>query len=161
MQLSRLQKGRSFRNSKRMDKASKQAKRALEAIALSNERLIDLTVKLRFRSEVTEVLHDLDVRRYESGSTVEGYVDAQLQNGKGICWWLEINCDEDKWLFESRVTVSNLRVDEGSEDLIRFEDKTAETLDEFVTSLEKATSELVESANSIDLNTCERIASPD
>src|SRR6266496_232077 len=132
-----------------MDNQSKHAKRALEAIALTHKRLIDLSIKLRFRSDVIEVLQDVYVRGYESGSTVEGYVDAKLHNGKGICWWLEINWDEDNWLIESRVTVSNLRMDQGSKDLMRFNDRAAETLDEFVVRLEEATSELVESANSI------------
>ena len=126
----------------------------LEAIALSHETLIDLSVKLRFRPEVTDVLQDVYLRRYESGPTVEGYVDATLRNGKGICWWLEVTWDENTWLVESRVTLSNLIIDEGTTDLIRFKDKKAETADEFIILLEEATLELVQSADSVDLSTC-------
>ena len=137
-----------------MDITSKQAKRVLEAIASSHETLIDLSVKLRLRPEVTDVLQDVYLRRYESGPTVEGYVDAKLRNGKAICWWLELTWDENTWLVESRVMISNLIIDEGSSDLIRFKDKAADTLDEFIAVLEAATLELVQSADSIDLSTC-------
>jgi hypothetical protein len=137
-----------------VDNQSKQAQRVLEAIALSHETLIDLSVKLRFRPEVTDVLQDVYLRRYEAGPTVEGYVDATLRNGKGICWWLEISWNENTWLVESHVAVSNLIIDEGSNYLIRFKDKKAETLDGFVIVLEEATLELVQSADSIDLSTC-------
>jgi hypothetical protein len=139
-----------------VDNQSKPAKRALEAIALSHETLIDLSVKLRFRPEVTDVLQDVYLRLYRSGPTVEGYVDAKLRNGKGICWWLEITWDENTWRVETRVMISNLIIDEGSSDLIRFKDKQAKTLDEFIVVLEQATLELVQSVDSIDLATSHR-----
>jgi len=126
----------------------------LEAIALSHETLIELAVKLTFHPEVTDVLQDVYLRRYECGPTVEGYVDAKLRTGKGIYWWLEVTWDENIWLVESSVNVTNLIIDEGSNYLIRFKDKKAETLDEFIVVLEEATLELVKSADSIDLSTC-------
>src|SRR5215208_6024097 len=99
-----------------MDSESRLALRVLGAIALSHERLIDLSVKLRFRPEVLEVLQNVSLRKYQSGPTVEGYVDAKLRSGKGVCWWLEAYCNETQWVIESRVSISNLIVDEGSED---------------------------------------------
>ena len=140
-----------------MDGQSQPAKRVLDAIALSHETLIALAVKLRFHPEVTDVLQEVDLRRYEASPTVEEYVDAKLRNGKGISWWLEVNWDENTWVVETHVSVSNLIVDEGSNYLIRFKDKKAETLDEFIAVLEEATLELVQSADSIDLATCKLI----
>lgn len=138
-----------------MDSESRLALRVLEAIALSHERLIDLSVKLRFRPEVLEVLQNVSLRKYQSRPTVEGYVDAKLHCARSVCWWLEAYCDGNQWVIESRVSTSNLVVDEGSEDLIRFPDAVAETLDEFLTRLEEVTSQLVDSTHSINLSTCQ------
>lgn len=134
-----------------MDSDSRQASKLLNSIAESRERIIDLARHLRLHPEVTEVLHGIDLRNLQSGPTVEAYADVKLRSGKGVCWWLEINWDDNQWTIESRVTISDLNVDEGSKDLVRFPDKVAKTITEFVAQLEQATSELVNSVQSIDL----------
>ena len=39
----------------------------------------------------------LEVMRYESGSCVEGYIDAELRDGNGISWRFDVTWDSDYW----------------------------------------------------------------
>lgn len=129
---------------------SAQAFKLLEAIADSNERLIDLSCNLREKADVIEVLHGFNCRKYLTGTMVEGYVDAKLYNGKAICWWLDVHWEHDKWLIESSVL---MQTDQGQEPIKRFPNRTAETIEGFVDELQMATLELVTSAISTDLTT--------
>ncbi len=141
-----------------MDSESKHASRLLTAVAVSCERIIDLAINLRLRPEIIEVLQCTDLRNLESGPTVDTYADAQLVCGKGITWWLEIDWDENQWTIESRVTIADLTLDEGSKDIFSFPDRVARTIPEFIARLEEATSELINSAEFIDLTTCQPIS---
>jgi hypothetical protein len=136
---------------KTVDKGSKDASRTLEVIASSHETLINLARTLRSHGEVIDATEAIELRNFQSGPTVEEYVDAELRNGFGICWWLEVNWNENQWVIESRVTVTKLKVDEGSSDLMIFPERRAETLDEFLRCLQEATNELIQSLDLIDL----------
>lgn len=131
-----------------MDAESKQAANLLEIIADSNEKLITLSQGLRSKTEVIRVLHSLECRRYSTGTVLQGYVDAEIQNGKAICWWLEVHWGEGKWVIESRVLVNS---DQGQETAKEFPDRVSETFSEFIVQLGQVTSELVSSVGIIDL----------
>lgn len=131
-----------------MNTENKLALKLLHGIAVSNEMLISLSQDLRARPEVVRVLHSLEARKHQSGAALEGYVDAELRNGKAICWWMDAYWKEGKWVIECSVLVNN---DEGQHIFKEFPSKSAESLDDFITQLERATSDLVASASTINL----------
>jgi hypothetical protein len=131
-----------------MDVKSKQAIDLLEMIADSNEKFIALSQYLRSKSTVIRVLHSFECRKYATGAMLQGYVDAEVQNGKAICWWLEVHWGKGKWVIEFRVLVNG---DQGQETIKEFPDKISETFSEFIDQLEQATSELVGYVEIIDL----------
>lgn len=131
-----------------MDVESMQVAKLLMAIAETNEKFIALSQDLRSRPEIIRVLHSLECRKYGTGVGLEGYVDAELKNGKAICWWLEVHWNEEKWLIESRILVNS---DQGQDTIKEFPEKVSGTLDEFIAHLELATNELINSIRTIDL----------
>ena len=130
-----------------MDMQSKQAIDLLEVIADSNEKFIALSQSLRLNPVVTHVLHSLECRKYATGTVLQGYVDAEIQNGKAICWWLEVHWGEGKWIIESRVSVTD---DQGQDTIKEFSDKASETFSEFIIQLRQATTELMSFTEMID-----------
>lgn len=139
-----------------MDTASKQAARLLGAIVESKHKLFLMADNLRSRPNVGKVAHDFECYRnfsyfeFGSGSAYifDWYVDIELQNGNSIWWKLELLWDESKWIVESRIEAPG---DHGPNTLKEFASREAETIDDLIIQLEKATSELVDSANSADL----------
>jgi len=79
---------------------------------------------------------------------IEAYAEAELTNGNSICWWLELNWNEPNWLIEASVLVND---NQGQMTLKEFQDKTANSVDDLVVQLRNAISELVASADAIDL----------
>jgi hypothetical protein len=131
-----------------MDSESRQAVILLDTIADSNEKFIALSQYLRSKPTVIRVLHNLECRKYTTGTMLQGCVDAEVQNGKAICWWLEVHWGTGKWVIEFRVLVNS---NQGQETIKEFPDKISETFSEFIDQLEQATSELVDSVKIIDL----------
>jgi hypothetical protein len=131
-----------------MDTDNKQALKLLHSIALSNEMLITLSQSLRARPDVIQVLHSLEARNHQSGAALEGYVDAELANGKAICWWLDASWQGEHWAIETSILVND---DQGQHKLKDFKDRAPKTLDDFVVQLEEATFELTAAIDSIDL----------
>jgi len=122
-----------------MNTENKQALELLRGIALSNEVLITLSQDLRTRPEVVRVLHSLEARKHPSGAALEGYVDAELNNGKAICWWMDVYWKEEQWIIECSIL---LQTDEGQQVIKEFPEKTASSIEEFVNRLDEATREL-------------------
>jgi hypothetical protein len=127
-----------------MNTENKQALELLKGIALSNEMLITLSQDLRTMPEVVGVLHSLEARKHPSGAALEGYVDAELHNGKAICWWMDAYWKEEQWVIECSILV---QTDEGQQVVKEFPEKTASTIEEFVNRLNEATRELTSSAD--------------
>lgn len=123
-----------------MNTENKQALELLRGIALSNEMLITLSQDLRTMPEVVRVLHSLEARKHPSGAALEGYVDAELRNGKALCWWMDAYWKEKQWVIECSIFV---QTDEGQQVVKEFPEKTALSIEEFVSRLDEATRELV------------------
>jgi hypothetical protein len=130
-----------------MDAESKSAIKLLEAIAANSAQFAMLARYLRDRPSVIRVIEGLECRRLETGTFLAEYVDVELQNGKAVAWWLEVSWNEAQWAIESRITVNDAQ----GQDVIReFEKRTAETLDECINQLLKATSDLVSDAGLVE-----------
>ena len=133
-----------------MDAESASSIRALECIASCNEQLIALSQWLPSAPGIRTVSHGFDCRAYESGTSVEAYVEAELEDGKVICWWLEVGWDGQEWRIEPSVLVND---DQGQRVLRDFPCKNPRTLDGLIVELKGATSDLVSYARSMDLST--------
>ncbi len=119
--------------------------RMLEALSKTNERLIAMYSQLRRRAEVSSVTHEMDLRGYY----FDFYVQAYLTSGKDLCWCLEIEWNDVKWIIRSAVVYQQ----EGmQETLIEFPERIAKCIDEVLMELEEATTALVTSSDSIDLS---------
>ncbi len=89
-----------------------------------------------------------NLRRYQSGTNLETYVEAELEDGKVICWWLEVGWNREQWRIEPSVLVND---DHGQRVLKDFPATTLQTLDDFIGQLKEATSDLAAYARSMDL----------
>ena len=130
-----------------MDTPSRDVVRMLEAIADSNSQFIELASRLRSRPDITRVHHDLDCRKYLTGSVVQIYVEAELESANSVTWWLDLRWNEDHWFVEGRVLVDN---DQGQDTVREYPDRTADTLDACIKDLLQVTADLVSSVDSID-----------
>jgi hypothetical protein len=138
-----------------MDSESRRATKVLAALAESNARSLNLVHHFRSMPEVKNVSFDFGCYRNQShvssgtGSPYifNWYVDVELRNGNGIWWALDIQWDEDKWIIESRVELPS---DYRPNIIKQFPDRFAETIDDFITQLDEATAELIDSAGLIE-----------
>jgi len=130
-----------------VDIASIQATRVFQGIARCNAALIDLSEVVRLSPEVTAVVRGLDFRGYQTGTVIEGYVDAELTSGKAICGWLEVRWTEEHWIIETRVLVNDAT---GQRTYKEFAERAPQTLDDFLVQLNDATSNLVGFLGGVD-----------
>lgn len=132
-----------------MDEADKNARLLLETIANARLKLINVAQSLRSHKDVITVYCDMELRAYESGPTLDTYVDVELRNGKAITWHLDVTWDESAWFIDTEVT---LNVSQYQEPFLTFPDRKAVTFDEFINHFNSAVHELIESANHTDLS---------
>jgi hypothetical protein len=122
----------------------------LDALAQTNERLIEFYEKLKEHRAVKAVTHDFDLRHYEDQASFLGelFVDAELVTGRVACWSVSFSLPSERWLIVSEVRTS---APGGQQVLKSFPDRTARTGKEFAEAIGSAVSELVNSLDSIDL----------
>jgi hypothetical protein len=133
-----------------IDVDSKQAIGLLEAVATSNEKLISLSETLQSHPAVVRALRGFDCRYYQTGVMVELYVDAELQNGYAMSWWVDLSWTETNWIIESKILINR---DQGQEVLKEFPDKSPETLKDLIDQLKETISTLADPSTNIDLVT--------
>jgi hypothetical protein len=131
-----------------MDVESGHAIRFLEALARSNSCLRTLAQRLRTYGEVTSVTTSFFCWQYESPRYpfLEQYVEAEMRNGKGLTWTLEVTWDEEQW----RISYEVAEQGEHQISLIQFPERSSQSLDGLITELETATRELVGAEERID-----------
>lgn len=132
-----------------MDTESKAIVKFLEALAGSKHQFTELAQRLRSQPNITRVLHSLECLQYKAHVSLEGYIDIELSNGKALAWWLEVTWNEKQWTIESRVLLNDNQPQSVQEIIREFPDRTSETVDECIRHLLQATSDLVNSADSI------------
>jgi hypothetical protein len=132
-----------------MDGESAQSIRVLECLAACNEQLIALCQWLPSMPGIRTVSHGFSCRAYKSGTSLEAYVEADLEDEKVICWWIEVGWNREEWRIEPSVLVND---DQGQRVLRDFPEKRPKTIDDFTVELKEATSDLVAYARSMDLS---------
>jgi hypothetical protein len=132
-----------------MDDTGSGEPRSLAAVAEHREAMLQLARRLRRRAEVVEATSGIDIRAYRTpGTILESWVEAEMRDGRVVCWWLELRRERDRWLIEASV----LRNDDAGQDTVRaVADRSASTLAAFVEGLRSATAELTGPASEADL----------
>ena len=130
-----------------MDEASGQSIRVLECIAGCNEKLIELSQWLRSFPAIT-ASRGFECRAYDSGTTLEGYVEVELDEKTTLCWWLDVTWNNANWLIQSSVLLNN---EAGQTRLKDFPSRMPTTVDDFINQMNEATSDLIAYAQSMDL----------
>jgi hypothetical protein len=134
-------------NEGNMDADSHVAVKLLEGLASINSKLLELTEITRNHSKVARVLHSLECREYRTGSVLEGYVDAELENGKSLAWWLEVHWSGDTWAIETKVLLS----DSSGQDVIRdLPIRRSEGFDDFMAQLSQSAFDLLSLSNILE-----------
>ena len=80
----------------------------LRALAVANERFIELATAARSRGDVAGVIHRMEARTYRTGARWELFVEATLHSGLGVCWWLDISEDPAGWRIEPTIFLQDL-----------------------------------------------------
>jgi hypothetical protein len=81
----------------------------LNALASIREQMIGQTQRLRGHSAVTKAESRLEIRDYPEGGThVETYIDAELEDGHALTWWLEARHANGRWAVEATIHQTGL-----------------------------------------------------
>jgi hypothetical protein len=123
------------------------ATRLLEALAASHEKLIGLSQRLRGRPDILETSAGLTLRRYHSGSVIEGYVDAESIHGRGISFVIDVTWDPT-WTIDYSVRESTT---DGQLVLRQFPELEPESVAAVATTLGQAIDELITFADCMEL----------
>lgn len=75
----------------------------LRALASSNERMVQIFRWLDGREASRNTARGMDIRVQDNVVVVEQYVEADVENGFGICFWLETRVDDDGVTVEAGV----------------------------------------------------------
>jgi len=115
----------------------------LEALAIAREHLIKASIRLRDRPSVTRVGTGTDCRGYRSASMFETYVEAELNSGSTLTWWIEITWDH-VWRIASRIyrddddghAIHREFADRVAPDPAIFSERLAEVVEEVIASID-------------------------
>jgi hypothetical protein len=132
-----------------MDEIGTEIRRVLESLAKCNEMLVGLAQKLRQTAGTVDVRRGFELRAYQSGVLLEGYVEAELESSKVLCGWIESSWNEQSWLVETSVLLND---ETGQRTYHKFEDRTPSTVDDLVQQLQDAVSDLISFFARIDLS---------
>jgi hypothetical protein len=132
-----------------MDSESLVARKVMGELAEAQRALQNLWNKVRERPEVTGAVYAVEFQDYSNGRGLQGYVDAELRNGKSICWFLEVVWPDDNWEVQAEVLVNDQF---GQLILHAFPPHRVGSLDELIGALKLETGRLAASLRSIDLS---------
>ena len=82
---------------------------AIKAFAFYCEKLTEFSTALRNSGQFYAVRSGADIRLYSTGWRLEKWVEAQIDQKDGLwgCWWLELGSENDGWVVQSNLSISN------------------------------------------------------
>lgn len=92
-------------------------RKILKVLGATNRLLRDHAVAVERRPNVKSAVTKLEVVNYENGPRVEGFVDAEMDNGTGLCWCLDVTWTDDSFQIEATLDRNS---SDGSETLERI-----------------------------------------
>ena len=114
----------------------------LSALASANEALIDLHFHLRSNPHLSDALHGFSLRKSGTGSRIDTYAEAVVDENLSYCWWLEIALENEAWTLEA----SLLKDSPAGQDVIeRFTETSGTTEQALVVAIKAAEEDLVRS----------------
>ena|SRR5215467_8489066 len=116
------------------------AKRMLEAIAETNRLFREGAVAIGRLQNVAKAISSCEVFKYKAESTLEAYLDAELKDGNGISWLLDVAWSETEWIIRRKLVRST---NSGQDTIKEMPTKTIERFEEFVESLPRMAVELM------------------
>jgi hypothetical protein len=85
-----------------MSEENNSAKRLIEALAQANRLLRNHSVNLRRLAHVVKAqTSPLEAVVFADGPGIEGNVEAVLQTGDVLCWWLYVRSEGNLWNIEA------------------------------------------------------------
>lgn len=106
----------------------------IEALAQSNEQLMDICRKLETREGVVSAVRDIELRNYESGSRIEMYVEVNLKTDKSVCWFIDCIFQEHDWIINSQVYLTD---DFGQNTVEQYPELCSVNVESFINNLKK------------------------
>lgn len=102
------------------------------------ERMNEYSRNLRAQKRFGTVRTGADIRKYESGSKLEKFIEGELNSEEGLwaVWWLELSASGGEWVVSSNVSISH------SDEYFDFEDRRAGSPEKLKICLEAAVLEL-------------------
>ena len=123
--------------------------RVFEALAAVHELLIALARELRSSPFVRTAVASIQPRSYATGTVIECYVDAELNSGNALGWWLEFKWSDGLWEIESSVRHNTAA---GEDVLVELPNRFAVDDDELAAELRGAGQMLVATVDSVRLD---------
>jgi hypothetical protein len=130
-----------------MDIPSKVATSLLGTLASCNTPLLKLHESVRKSNGVRSVQQRLEVLEAQRHPSIEGYVDAELENRFAVCWWVEANWSANGWDVDASIRINDRQ---GQFVAKEFPRRTGKRLDDFLANLKGAVAELLDSLNGVD-----------
>jgi hypothetical protein len=115
-------------------------RRVFEALANVKEAFRNHSVEVRRLKSVLKTLQAVEVIKYESGSILEGYSEAELSDGTTLSWLLDVNWTENSWTIETKLARSRNSEQDTVHELPAIK---VDTLDEFLERLLATTHRLL------------------
>ena len=132
-----------------MDEYSQQVVLFLEALAQCNAEFIALCHRLSHHPEVITAQKQIECWSYQTGSTIEGYVDVELQNGMALAWCFDLTWDSDQWTIDAQVRLND---EQGQITIKQFVPLQSKTIEQCIADLTRTLSLLVADAETRDLS---------
>ena len=76
-------------------------RKTLKALGEANRLLREHAVEVERMPGVKSTTTRLEVVEYQSGSMVEGFVEAEMQNNTGLCWCLDVRWTDESFKIEA------------------------------------------------------------
>jgi hypothetical protein len=118
----------------------------MDALATISELLAGLARALRERHLVTRASRGLDIRRVGSEIYVDAFVEADLENGHTVVFWLDVH-GREQWEVTPEVRVQT----DAGQDLLRTIDAASATIDNLPEVLTEMAAKLAAGLEEIDL----------
>jgi len=116
------------------------ARQVLDTVAGITALFRAHAIATRRRRRVTKVISRVEIPKYETGAMIEGYVDAELDNGAAVSWLLDVSWNDEAWNVEARLARSTK---EGQEVLQELPAETTQELGDFLAGLVRTTERLL------------------
>jgi hypothetical protein len=117
------------------------ARRVLEAVSEVKELFRKHAIAVDRLKSVSRTLEAVEVIKYQSGTMLEAYAEAELRDGTFVSWLMDGNWTEDSWAIEAELAGTSHGE---QETLQKLPAVRVESVDEFLEALIEVAGKLLE-----------------